>query len=145
MGKSVWEHASGLPTWRKGRGRICGLLYYAQLPGIVATFETWARSGCRLLFIFDEVHHASDNKWGSAADTCGLIATKVLAMTGTPFRGDWKRIAFVKYDADGKCIPSHKYCYKDAVLERVCRPVFFATDSGTADYVLREIEETHEA
>lgn len=135
---TVLNPGKGIPSEWHG-----AVITYAQLPNIVDTFETWVRNGARLMFIFDEVHHASEkNVWGTATDRCGKIATKVLAMTGTPFRGDGQKIAFVKYSEDGICVPDYKYLYREAVAKKECRPVFFVTDSGTAEYVLKQIEES---
>lgn len=114
---------------------------YAQLPNLVSTFEAWVRTGRRLAFVFDEVHHASErNTWGEAVADCARLATRILAMTGTPFRGDGDRIAFVDYDESGVCIPTYRYNYARAVADGVCRPVEFRTDDGVADFVLHEIE-----
>ena len=115
---------------------------YQQLGNLVSTFKVWCGNGVRLMFVFDEVHHASDsNTWGSAVDACGEMATRVLAMSGTPFRGDGARIKFVRYDEDGVAQADHKYGYLEAVKDRVCRPVQFMTDDGLAQYVINEIEE----
>lgn len=118
-----------------------GVVTYAQLPNIVETFKIWARKGVRLFFIFDEIHHASDNKWGIATEQCGEIATRILAMTGTLFRGDKKKIAFVQYGKDDLAIPDGKYKYRTAVSQSVCRPVLFLSDTGTAEYIYGEAEE----
>lgn len=118
------------------------VITYAQLPNMTATFETWARNGKRLFFIFDEIHHATEqNTWGSAAETCGRLAFKILGMTGTPFRGDGREISFVRYD-QGKVIPDFSYSYKQAVAEDVCRRVLFIHDDGVAEYILDEQEQS---
>ena len=111
------------------------VITYQQLPNIASTFETWARLGKRLFFVFDEIHHASDtNTWGSAVERCGAIAQKVLCMTGTPFRGDKAPISFVNYDEHSKAKPDHKFTYREAVANKVCRPVLFVHDDGVAEY-----------
>lgn len=113
---------------------------YAQLPNLAAFVETWRSLGVRLLAVFDEIHHACDeNTWGAAADQVGQASEFVLAMSGTPFRGDGRRIAFVEYDESQRAIPNFKYTYRRAVADRVCREVFFAHDNGVADYVIAEI------
>ena len=119
-----------------------GLVTYQQLPNIVSTFKTWNRNGVRLMFVFDEVHHASEhNKWGMAADQCGDIADRILCMSGTPFRGDGKRIAFIDYQdtmVDGNAVTMAKadysYSYREAVRDRVCRELVFIPDVGKAEY-----------
>jgi len=109
---------------------------YAQLPNLVDTFGVWCRNGRRLAFVFDEVHHASENNvWGDAANDCARMAARVLAMTGTPFRGDGRRIAFVNYSDDGQCVPTYSYGYAAAVRDDVCRVIEFETDDGVAEFV----------
>jgi len=117
------------------------VICYQQLPNIVKTFESWAKNGQRLFFVFDEIHHASSkNIWGSATDRCGAIATKVLAMTGTPFRGDYQKISFVNYNGDGKCVADYSYSYREAVRDSVCREILFMHDDGIAEYEKRVSE-----
>ena len=118
-----------------------GIVTYQQLPNIASTFETWARNGVRLMFVFDEVHHASEtNVWGAAAEQCGRASVKILGMTGTPFRGDGRRISFVRYDAEDKAIASYRYSYRRAVSDNVCREVFFKNDDGIAEYIHQDEE-----
>lgn len=110
---------------------------YQQLPNLTTTFDVWARNGHRILFVFDEIHHASEtNVWGTAAESCGRIASRILCMSGTPFRGDGRRISFVRYDDNDKAIPDAEYTYREAVRDHVCREVLFAHDDGIAEYVL---------
>lgn len=119
-----------------------GVITYQQLPNLISTIETWTSAGLRLFTVFDEVHHASENNsWGSSSERLAACSAKVLAMTGTPFRGDGRKIAFVNYDDDGTAKPDYQYNYRTAVNERVCRPVEFMTDDGVADFVIDEIEE----
>ena len=116
------------------------VICYAQLTNLVATFETWCRNGRRLAFVFDEVHHASENNaWGDAANDCSRMATRILAMTGTPFRGDGRRIAFVNYNSGGQCVPTYSYRYSAAVRDDVCRVIEFETDDGVAEFVADEL------
>lgn len=112
------------------------VITYAQLTNMAGVIETWASLGVRLMVVFDEVHHASeDNTWGTAAEMIGNCAAVVLAMTGTPFRGDQRKISFVTY-RDDRAVPHFKYTYRQAVSEKVCREVFFAHDNGVADYII---------
>ena len=151
------KDAGFLGDWNKVGVQICTVLKdghgrpkeyagavvtYQQLNNLVSTFKVWVSNGARLMFVFDEVHHASEaNVWGQAVDACGDMASRVLAMTGTPFRGDGARISFVHYDNEGTAQADHKYGYLEAVKDRVCRPVQFMTDDGLAQYVINEIEE----
>lgn len=134
---------------KDGRGRPTdfhgGVVTYSQLPNFIGTAETWCNSGCRLFVVFDEIHHATDeNVWGAAAERLARCAEraggKILAMTGTPFRGDGRRISFVEYDENDTAKADHRYVYRQAVTDNVCRPVQFITDDGVAQYVRDEVE-----
>lgn len=114
---------------------------YQQLPNLVSTFQAWQRKGVRIGFVFDEIHHASeDNTWGAAVEACRALAARILAMTGTPFRGDGKRISFVSYDGDDRAVADVRYSYREAVRDNVCRQVQFMTDDGLAQFAVNEIE-----
>lgn len=118
-----------------------GVITYQQLDSMVATFDTWANNGHRIMFVFDEVHHLTEeNRWGSAAESCARIASRILSMTGTPFRGDKRRISFVRYDKDNEVISDAKYTYRQAVAQKICREVMFAHDDGVAEYILHDEE-----
>ena len=119
------------------------VITYQQLINIVSTVETWCSLGMRLFVVFDEIHHLTEsNQWGAAAERLGRCATKILGLTGTPFRGDGRRISFVKYDDAGEAIADDRYRYRDAVRDNVCRPVSFMTDDGIAEFISKEIEES---
>jgi superfamily II DNA or RNA helicase len=119
------------------------VITYQQLPNMVMTFQTWQSHGAKLLFVFDEIHHASEyNVWGSAVEACGAIASRILCMTGTPFRSDNQRISFVRYNDQGIARPDYRYTYTDAVQDRVCRQAFFSHDDGIAEYVYNEKDES---
>lgn len=73
--------------------------------------------------IFDEIHHASDQKsWGSAIQEAFEGAYKRIALTGTAFRSDGDSIPFVEY-VDGMCSPDYVYGYGDAVQDKICRVI----------------------
>lgn len=111
------------------------IVTYAQLGNMVATFEQWWRNGERMMFVFDEVHHASENNsWGAAAETCERFSDVVLSMTGTPFRGDGRKISFVEYGDDGVAVPDYGYGYRQAVTDSVCRSLFFEHDDAIATW-----------
>lgn len=115
---------------------------YQQLINIVGSVETWCSLGMRLFIVFDEIHHVTEsNVWGAAAERLGRCAARILALTGTPFRGDGRRISFVQYSAAGEAIADDRYRYRDAVRDNVCRPVSFMTDDGIAEFISNEIEE----
>ncbi len=124
----------GKPPQKDFHGAV---VTYQQLPNLVSTFETWARNGQKVFFVFDEIHHATEsNSWGAAAESCGSVGERVLCMSGTPFRGDGRRISFVRYDENDTAIADAEYSYREAVRDRVCREVLFAHDNGVAEYVL---------
>jgi superfamily II DNA or RNA helicase len=113
------------------------VITYQQLPNMMGTINTWVRKGLRMFVCFDELHHASeDNIWGNATEELGRLAVRVLGMTGTCFRGDERRISFVRYDSQSKAIPDHRYSYREAVTDHVCRPVDFITDDSMAQFML---------
>lgn len=106
---------------------------YQQLPNLVGQFESWVSNGARIGFVFDEIHHASEeNVWGGAVEACARISTRILSMSGTPFRSDGRRISCISYDDDAKAIPSYSYDYRRGVREGVCRPLWFRVSGGEA-------------
>ncbi|MEP6981209.1 MAG: DEAD/DEAH box helicase family protein [Nakamurella sp.] len=109
---------------------------YAQVagrPAIHAARATRRRS----LVILDEVHHAGDGlSWGAAVAEAFDGVQRRLSLTGTPFRtrAD-ERIPFVRYEVDGDLLRSmadYGYGYKDALTDRVVRPVVFAAYTGVS-------------
>jgi superfamily II DNA or RNA helicase len=109
---------------------------YAQVagrPAIHAARATRRRS----LVILDEVHHAGDGlSWGEAVAEAFDGVQRRLSLTGTPFRtrAD-ERIPFVRYETDGDLLRSmadYGYGYKDALADRVVRPVVFAAYTGVS-------------
>jgi len=128
----VLKDGQDRPTEYRG-----AVVTYSQLPNLIGTIDTWIRNGLRIFAIFDELHHASeDNIWGSATEDLGRLATRILGMTGTCFRGDERRISFVQYDAEDKAIPDFRYSYREAITDRVCRPVEFITDDSITQFML---------
>ncbi len=126
----------GLGGSRKGRSR--------QYHGMVVTYAgvavrqfAWEALTvrARTLVIFDEIHHAGDNlSWGEAVGQAFALATRRLALTGTPFRSDATPIPFVTYleDADGtrRSVADYTYGYADALRDHVVRPVVFMAYGG---------------
>jgi len=99
---------------------------YAQLPGLASTIKTWARNGCSVLLVPDEVHHCSENAtWGQGVEAVGSVSSRVLALSGTPFRSDGNPIPFVTYDSLGFAVPQYAYTYSQAIADGVCRRVMF--------------------
>jgi superfamily II DNA or RNA helicase len=87
------------------------------------------------LVIFDEIHHASESKaWGEALLTAFSPAVRRLAISGTPFREDGKRIPFVRYE-NNRSVAGFSYGYPDALGEGVVRPVAFPSYEGRMEWV----------
>lgn len=103
------------------------------------------RLACRqspTMAIFDELHHAGDGKdWGDALREAFSHAVKRLALSGTPFRTDNNPIPFVTYEND-QSAPDFSYGYREALAERVCRPIVFPTYEGDLSWVSRGKEVT---
>ncbi len=110
---------------------------YAQVAGKPRLHA--ARTGAkRTLVVLDEVHHAGDGlSWGDAVGEAFADGARRLCLTGTPFRTrPDELIPFVQYDtgADG-AMESHadfRYGYREALRDRVVRPVVFAAYTGTS-------------
>lgn len=99
---------------------------YAQLPGLSGTIRTWARNGWDILLVPDEIHHCAENAtWGDSVSAIGGVASRVLALSGTPFRSDGNPIPFVTYDELGFAAPQYQYTYSQAIADKVCRRVMF--------------------
>ena len=90
------------------------------------------------LVVLDEIHHAGDGlSWGDAVREAYDPAKFRLALTGTPFRTSAsERIPFVRYDEVGggqvESAADFTYGYREALADRVVRPVMFAAYSGVA-------------
>ncbi|WP_420814016.1 DEAD/DEAH box helicase [Nakamurella deserti] len=109
---------------------------YAQVAGRPAIHAARALRK-RSLVILDEIHHAGDGlSWGEAVAEAFDGVQRRLSLTGTPFRtrAD-ERIPFVRYETDGDLLRSmadYGYGYKDALTDRVVRPVVFAAYTGVS-------------
>ncbi len=100
--------------------------------------------------IFDEIHHAGEanpkpgeeqkNDWCTGIKEAFHNANRRLALSGTPFRSDNKKIPFVKYE-DNVCIPDFSYDYPRAVSENVIRLVRFDHYDGYFEWVSPKGEE----
>jgi superfamily II DNA or RNA helicase len=90
----------------------------------------------RTLVILDEIHHAGDTlSWGEAVKEAFAPAARRLSLTGTPFRTKpEERIPFVQYEEVGKdelaSQADYTYGYREALADRVVRPVVFAAYAG---------------
>ena len=91
--------------------------------------------------ILDEVHHTSGpagerdgNEWGVSILHSLAHAAFKLATTGTPFRQGSNPIAFVNYNDDDRAHAHVEYGYKQAILDRICRPIVFEIYDGMVEW-----------
>ncbi|WP_407666903.1 DEAD/DEAH box helicase [Nakamurella alba] len=121
------------PVRDGAHGYVTTYAQVAQRPAIHA-----ARCGRRkTLVVLDEIHHAGDGlSWGEAVSEAFADVHRRLSLTGTPFRtrAD-ERIPFVGYEQDGDLLRSladYTYGYREALSDRVVRPVVFAAYTGVS-------------
>lgn len=142
--KTQWADAAarfGLhldPAWSAREGTLPG-----DVHGIVTTYQQVATSAAELarlapgaFVVFDEVHHAGDDRaWGTAITSAFGGAGRRLSLSGTPFRSDVTPIPFVNYHLD-EAQPDFEYGYGDALADRgVVRPLFFPRIGGFMEWV----------
>lgn len=109
---------------------------YAQVASNPAVFRDLARRR-RLIVVFDEVHHASEQaSWGEALFDAFEHAELRLSMSGTPFRSDEAQIPFVRYE-QGNVVSHYNYDYIRAISEDVCRTLKFGFFDGEAEWISR--------
>jgi len=99
---------------------------------VAASAKRWAsQCGARTLVIADECHHMGDElAWGEGFAKTFAATTRLLLLSGTPFRSDQCAIAGVRYE-DGVAVADFSYSYAQAVRDAICRPVAFITYDGT--------------
>lgn len=124
------------PAWSP-RGGLAG-----DLHGLVTTFQQVATASPSLakvaadaFVIFDEIHHAADERaWGDALTSAFDAAPRRLSLSGTPFRSDTRGIPFVRYVAD-EAVADYEYGYGEALTDgRVVRPVYFPRIDGHMEW-----------
>lgn len=94
--------------------------------------------------VLDEVHHAAEQRsWGEALAKAFQYAGLILALSGTPFRSDGRRIPFIRYDDSGVALSDFDYGYAHAVHDRVCRPVNFHVRTGDVQWFSDEEYAAH--
>jgi superfamily II DNA or RNA helicase len=125
------------PSWSAAGGALP-----ADMHGIVTTYQQVASSAELLsrlardaFVVFDELHHAADDRaWGAAIQQAFGESCRRLALSGTPFRSDTRAIPFVSYHGD-EAVPDFEYSYGDALSDRrVVRPVYFPTTNGHMEW-----------
>ena len=122
---------SGQGRSRQYRGQV---VTYAGVAAATHRFEA-RTANTRTLVVLDEIHHAGGSlSWGEAICRAFELATRRLALTGTPFRSDTAPIPFVTYteDADGtrRSRADYTYGYEQALRDHVVRPVVFLAYGG---------------
>jgi len=128
------------PNYKNSQGRLADYydgvaLTYAQVAANPALHANRTEKA-RTLVILDEVHHGGDAlSWGDAIHEAFDLATRRLALTGTPFRSDTSAIPFVKYERgrDGirRSVADYTYGYGQALKDHVVRPVIFMSYAGS--------------
>ncbi|MEA3056857.1 MAG: hypothetical protein QOD30_2289 [Actinomycetota bacterium] len=110
--------------------------------GLVTTYQQVATASGALeslashaFVIFDEVHHAADERaWGDALTAAFAYAPHRLSLSGTPFRSDTRGIPFVRYVAE-EAVADYEYGYGEALRDgRVVRPVYFPRVDGHMEW-----------
>jgi superfamily II DNA or RNA helicase len=111
--------------------------------GVVTTYQQVATSATALrqlasgaFVIFDELHHAGDERaWGAGIQAAFEVASRRLALSGTPFRSDTIAIPFVRYSSD-VAQPDFEFGYGEALATGgVVRPVFFPRIDGHMEWM----------
>lgn len=125
---------------------------YHEFKGIVLTYQGMneyqenLRLFCEshdVLVIADEIHHVADGQsWGDAFTNAFEKSKNILALTGTPWASNGKRISYIEYDQDGYAKPDFGYVKKSAIADRVCRVTEFYRRSAV-DLVFKD-EQTGE-
>ena len=130
--------------WENGDGEVPG-----DMSGVAVTYGAVAANPDlyrfnvarkRALVIFDEIHHADDDAaWGDRCKQAFELAARRLLLSGTPWRPRGT-IAFASYDADGYVVPDYvpAYGYRQAVMDSVCRPVYFLRTGGQVEWEWRK-------
>jgi superfamily II DNA or RNA helicase len=124
------------PAWSPEEGLA------RDMHGVVTTYqqvaanaELLARLSEGAFVVFDELHHAAEDRaWGEAIAVAFADTRRRLALSGTPFRSDTRAIPFVRYDGD-EAVPDYEYSYGDALVDRgVVRPVYFPRTNGEMEW-----------
>jgi len=141
--KEQWARAASAfdlhldPHWSAGDGGLP-----TDMHGVVATYqqvtsctEVLARLSADAMVIFDELHHAAEDRvWGDALRRAFASAPRRLSLSGTPFRSDTQAIPFVRYTLD-EAVPDFEYGYGDALADGgVVRPVYFPRVDGHMEW-----------
>ncbi|HWE55074.1 MAG TPA: DEAD/DEAH box helicase [Acidimicrobiales bacterium] len=114
----------------------------SDMHGVVTTYQQVAACAPLLarfaqgsMVIFDEIHHAGDDRaWGSAVRVAFGEASYRLSLSGTPFRSDTQSIPFLRYELE-EARPDYEFGYGSALTSgRVVRPVYFPRTNGQMEW-----------
>lgn len=140
--KTQWSQAAARfdldldPAWSPKAGLA------PDVHGLVTTYQQVATASKQLaalaehaFVIFDEVHHAADERaWGDALVAAFLDAPRRLSLSGTPFRSDTRAIPFIRYRLE-EAEADYEYGYGEALADgRVVRPVYFPRVDGHLEW-----------
>ncbi len=141
--KVQWSNAAAAfdlhlePEWGSADGSLP-----ADVDGVCVTYQQVAANPAAIagltrdgLVIFDELHHAADERaWGDGVRAAFEGSHRRLALSGTPFRSDTSAIPFVHYRLE-EAEADFEYGYADALADRrVVRPVFFPRVGGHMEW-----------
>jgi superfamily II DNA or RNA helicase len=140
--KAQWAQAATAfdldldPSWAPRTGLT------SDVHGLVTTYQQVATSAPALarlapssFVVFDEIHHAADERaWGDSLTEAFAASPRRLALSGTPFRSDTRGIPFVRYVLE-EAVADYEYGYGEALQDgRVVRPVYFPRIDGQMEW-----------
>ena len=122
---------------------------FASVSSVADLHESHA-TGLRTLVVIDEIHHLGEDydsqsldadmtEWAKNAHLAFKNARMIVALSGTPYRTDKKRIPFVQYDPKPdkddmyRLISDVQYSYGRSVFDGICRRVVFESLDGQID------------
>jgi Helicase conserved C-terminal domain/HNH endonuclease len=92
----------------------------------------------------DETHHITSGEregvQSSRVNRLIDISSCSLLTTATPFRCDKQRLSGVEYRADGICIPTFDYSYRQSVMDKHCRRLYAEPHDGMARILLNGLK-----
>jgi superfamily II DNA or RNA helicase len=122
---------------------------FASVASIADLHESHA-TGLRTIVILDEIHHLGEDYDSKSTESDMTVwaqenyrafknSRMILALSGTPYRTDKKRIPFVQYDPRPdkhdlyKLMSDVTYSYGQSVFDGICRRVVFESLDGPID------------